>query len=252
MDERLKMAIITVATSYCSASPEHTNSIVWSESAAFLVRFYPGIIIDEVLEAFRLAVSGRWPSVDLAAYRGQFSVKILGDVMKAYVDDRNRIRMTADRVLLEMEAESLRGEEAEKSRKAREVFVREFRAMKAAGHVPPLDKILFFWFDALSAAGELSEITDEEKRELWAQAADILKAERAEEALDERMRTIGIRRLLGQWNESGVLPDEWRFRRETIYKKLLMWQVLSNAAMEQVSNIITKPSRMNGDEDIPF
>ena len=246
----IKPAIMAMAASYCGASADDTLTIVWDECADWLRKHYPSLIADELLEAFRFASSPRCAHpVNFAAYSGRFTVEILKQVMAAYMAERNAIHHAIERGLVEMTAEHAAQVEAEKNRSARAQFVSEFRQMKADAHVPEFSDIRFWWFDALVEVGEIN-FAEDEKKELWEQAAQILRTERIDDAGSDRFNTVGIRRLLQQWTDTEAVPEEWRGRRENIYKKLLIRQALMNAAMDRVE--VVRPERISGNDEIPF
>lgn len=249
-DGLLKPAIMAMAASYCGASGEDTLPMVWTECADWLRKHYPALIPDELLEAFRFASSPRCPQpVNFAAYSGRFTVEILKQVMAAYMAERNAIHQAIERGLAQMTAERMKEMEVEKNRAAKAQFLAEFRQMKSDAHVPDFDKIYFWWFEALAEAGEVQFPADE-KRELWTQAAQILRTERLEDAHSDRFHTIGIRKILSEWTEIEAVPAEWKPRREMIYKKLLIRQALINAAMDREE--VVRPERLDGADEIPF
>ena len=246
----LKPAIMAMAASYCGASGDDTLPMVWDECADWLRKHYPALIPGELLEAFRFASSPRCPKpVNFAAYSGRFTVEILKQVMAAYMAERNAIHQAIERGLAQMTAEQMERLEEEKNRAAKAQFLADFLRMKAEGVVPEFDEIRFWWFDSLMEAGEIN-FPDTEKRELWTQAAQILRMERLEEAQSDRVGAVGVRNLLQKWNETEAVPEEWKGKRELIYKRLLIRQALINAAMDSVD--VEAPTRMDGTEDIPF
>lgn len=239
-----------MAASYCGASGDDTLPMVWTECSDWLRKHYPALIPDELLEAFRFASSPRCAHpVNFAAYSGRFTVEILKQVMAAYMAERNAIHQAIERGLAQMTAEQMERLEEEKNRAAKAQFLAEFRQMKADAHVPDFDKVHFWWFDALAEAGEV-EFPEAEKRELWTQAAQILRTERLDDARSDRFHTVGIRKLLSEWTEVEAVPSEWKPRREMIYKKLLIRQALINAAMDREE--IVRPERLDGADEIPF
>ncbi len=246
----LKPAIMAMAASYCGASGDDTLSLVWGECADWLRKHYPSLIPDELLEAFRFASSPQCAHpVKFAAYSGRFTVEILKQVMAAYMAERNAIHQAIERGLAQMTAEQMERLEEEKNRAAKAQFLADFLRMKAEGVVPEFDEIRFWWFDSLMEAGEIS-FPESEKRELWTQAAQILRWERTEELGGNPFRNAKIQNLIQQWDETESVPDEWKGKRELIYKRLLIRQALINAAMDSVD--VEAPTRLDGSEDIPF
>ena len=244
----LQAVIITVATSYCGADPERTPGDVWGEAAAFIIRFYPEIMVEEVLEAFRLASSGKWHEVDIAAYRGQFTIKMVGDVMKAYIQDRNQVRSAIDRALGEMTEAHLQKQQEEKTRVAREEFWSQFCAFKTLGFVPELEDIKFFWFESIRDHGGFDDFDEEQKKELWRDSFTLLKVEMRTRSNDPGPRTTTLRRLLDQMESTGLTPEDWKGARETLYKRLLIRQALINSAMDQIE----EPKEQNRNPELPF
>lgn len=248
--DKVKAALVTMAAAYCGANTNETAATTWRECAEWLRKEYPAIIADEVLEAFRFAASPRCPHpVNFAAYRGQFTVEILKQVMSAYHSERRAIQAAIEKSFDQVEAQKRQSDEEEKDRQARRQFVLDFRRLKASGDVPELEKIRFFWFDALKNAGELDGVKDDERRDLWAESAELLRIEMTGRGMESR-KEVGVRRLLEEMKETGVIPDDWKGKRETIYKRLLIRQALMNAVMDQLPQ---SDERFEVDHsDIPF
>lgn len=86
----LPKAIESIASSFCGAVLGNQLKETVTECYGFLSLMYDGLSIDEIKRAFVLAAKGMIEA-DLVAYKGVFSVKILGDVLEKYLVYRNRI-----------------------------------------------------------------------------------------------------------------------------------------------------------------
>jgi hypothetical protein len=247
-NDALKLLIINIAVNYCGAHPDFTSTDAWKECAIHLHRFCKELIPDEVTEAFRLAVAKKWPGIDLAAYRGQFNVKILGEVMDAYLKERNLIKVGVIKGLEEITESARIEEEQRKNAAASEQFYSEFKDLLASGKVPELDGIRFFWFEALQARSVFAGLDVELKRQLWTEALDLVKAEKIAERTN-RVIAASIDRTFAEIAKTKVIPESWAAKRLSIYKKLLIRQVLMNNAMENFSEELTSTDREN---DLPF
>lgn len=232
-NEKLRTVVVTVATSYCGALPANTSEVVWRECIGHAERFYPGFSVDEILEAFRLASAHKYTGIDLAAYHGQFTVKLFGDVMKAYLDDRNRIRAALEKAADEiMEAEKDK-ETERKNQEAAAFFVSEFRALQEAGTVIPYEEIKFYWFDAVYEAGLLNDLDEEVKRELWKTAKEMAARDFTHAVTVERSMTTQRAGELVEQIKEGNFPAELSEKRKSIYKKLLLEAALLQAAQDR-------------------
>jgi hypothetical protein len=224
--EQMTSAVITAAVSYCGANPKGTPEFVWTESVGQLHKFFGDLTIDEILEAFRLAANNQFPDVNLTAYAGQFSVKVLSDVLLAYIKDRNKVKVAVHGVLAQWVEDHLERVREEKDRKAREQFFQDFTALKSSGVVPDLDNIRFFWFATLAERGVFDPIPRERREELWKQAWQILRVGiQREIQTDRTMKVVSLRRQLDNLKD-GEHPETERDKATGIYQKLLIVEAL--------------------------
>lgn len=252
-EDQINAAVIVAATSYCGAHPDHTSTTVWKECVGHVIRFYPDIMVEEIMEAFRLASTGKWSDLDLNAYRGQFTVNLFASVMKEYAQDRASIRIAVDGALAEMTEEHLKEVEAEKNRAAADGFFAEFQDLKARGIVPELAWIRFFWFNALRDRGALDSVDRSQKEQLWKESFSILMQEKQDFSGSNRIQTMSTVNLLTKMYQNGTTPEEWKGLRETIYKKLIIRQALMNAAMDTLPwKKLSQSVPEEKTEDLPF
>lgn len=84
----VQLEIEDCASAYCSAPNTETETI--TEAVRFVLSQFGHFHIAEIREAFRIAAAGTIEA-NLNAYHGQFSVRILGEVLNAYADYRTQI-----------------------------------------------------------------------------------------------------------------------------------------------------------------
>jgi len=91
------------AITYC-ASP-NTEPETLKESVRFVLSQYGHLNVAEIREAFRLTAAGKIEA-NLNAYHGQFTIRILGDVLSGYNDMRTQVaREVRARLRAEQDAE---------------------------------------------------------------------------------------------------------------------------------------------------
>lgn len=232
--EHITAAVLTAAVSYCGANPNRTSDLVWTECVNQLARFFGDLCVNEILEAFRLAADQRWDSVNLTAYNGQFSVKVLSDVLKAYVQDRNRVKVGVDKALAQWTEEHLQQVHLQKEAAAREQFFQDFQALKARWKEPftgvesTKSEIHGYWFNALKERGVFDFIPKARREALWTESWDLLRDQTAVEAAQEKtLKVVTLNRVL-QSLEGGARPEDQKGRATAIYQRLLILEALDN------------------------
>lgn len=230
--EKLSGTLFVCAVTHCGADPTKTSELVWPEVFEQAQRFFGDLTPDEFLEAFRQASAGRWKDkgLNFNAYRGQFTVKILCDVMNYYNDERKLVRADVESLLGEMTKSHLQRAE-EKNRLAREKVVKDFLELRTAiqqgkAFAPDYDKTKAYWADTLADAGIFEEIDIDEKRELWKRAGELAQSSFAVPGKNQ-YQTNHLRGLLQKIKE-GAEPKEYRDRRKTAYSKLLIIHALNS------------------------
>lgn len=77
------------ASVFCGAQLEEKDEIV-DECTDFVLSQFPQLGVPEIREAFKLAAAGKLGEIDLAAYRGVFTIKMLGQVLSKYCTFREK------------------------------------------------------------------------------------------------------------------------------------------------------------------
>lgn len=212
-----------IAIKYCGADIDLSRPAI-IESAALLREKFSGIGMDEVLEAFKLAAS-KQIDANLAAYSGQFTVRIFGEVMAAYIDYRRPLVVEIEKRKSEIEAERLEQEKQERNQRTRKEIIEEFAGM-CAGTVQPFSSpsgIPDFWARIL---------TDEKlvfgDAETWKEAKRIVverfKTARNLAMPDETMSEYDAKQVMYQLqNDPEIFPESLRPRAEILYGQLIVW-----------------------------
>lgn len=229
--ETITAALFSTAISYCSADPNKTSELVWAECLELAGRYYSDCTTDEILEAFRMAGAGKYPEIDFAAYRGQFSATIFCKVMNRYVEDRNRIKSVVDGFLEALNDEKRQQITTEKNAAAAVETLKKFDALKESiskgiAKAPEIEQIPLYWFDAVYPAGRLN-FPREEKALLWEKALEMTKADlsRARSTAGQYARG-GFDAML-QAIERNQENGDVQAKRENFYKKLLLYRALT-------------------------
>jgi hypothetical protein len=212
-----------IAVSYCGADIELSRHAI-IESAALLREKFSGIGIDEVNEAFKLAAS-KQIEANLAAYSGQFTVRIFGEVMATYIDYRRPVVAEIEKRKSEMEAERMEQEKQERNNRTRKEIIEGFTGM-CAGTVPNFaapSGIPDFW----------ARILTEEKlvfgdAETWKEAKRMVverfKTARNIAMPDETLSEYDAKQVMYQLqSDPEFFPEALRPRAEILYGQLIVW-----------------------------
>lgn len=138
--ENQKLEILSVATigdiavAYCGADIDLSIGAI-KESAKLLQDNFAGVGIDEIREAFKLAASKKIDA-NLAAYSGQFTVRLFGDVMASYIEYRRpAVALIHQQIEIERQEREL-AVLAGKIAQAREAVVMQFKSIVAGSANP--------------------------------------------------------------------------------------------------------------------
>ena len=215
------------AVDYCGADIELSGPAI-SESASLLREKFSGFSLDEVREAFMLAVSKRIDA-NLAAYSGQFTVRLFGEVMYAYEEFR---RPLFAEMVKEMVEQGLRDAEEEKqarNAKTREQIVEEFGQM-CRGELQPFentDSIPNLWakvlVEEMQIFGNPSTWIEAKKTvvERFKSAQSILMADETLSAFDAKRVYLALK------NEPDIFPEELKPRAIGLYGRLLVFNEIT-------------------------
>lgn len=144
-----------------------TDELVFDECAEFIVTRFGHLNIQEIRQAFRLAAAGELGDVKLDAYFGTFTVGMLGKVLAAYKDYRDRV--TKEILAAESEHEYAETLELASKNHDREEWIRNQREKLIANESLAAQQCTVYDFQCFEAEIMVA-LTDDEKKPLWADA----------------------------------------------------------------------------------
>lgn len=152
------------AVAFCAAPNTEPETI--DECALTIVSHYSHLNVAEIREAFRLA-SIRQIDVDLSAYHGQFSVRILGGVLSAY-DDLRAAAARQVRARLQAEQDAAENElRAEILKDKFGTLADQFAALIERNDRYEIWQDLPTWFCGRVVMEGIAKLTLEEKKAAW-------------------------------------------------------------------------------------
>mgnify|MGYP006279815331 CR=1 FL=1 len=113
-EKELRAVIITCASSYCGMDVKSTSITTWDACVKMVKEDFKNIGVNEIEVAFRLCASGKL-NVNMTAYYGKFTVAILGEILRAYVNDLRNYNLSEIRKAIEAK-EKHEKEEADKAK----------------------------------------------------------------------------------------------------------------------------------------
>jgi hypothetical protein len=176
-DAPLLLTELALELEYCAkafAGAVKTEELVLDELAEFASTRFGHLGVREIREAFRLAAAGELGDINLRAYFGNFTVVMLGDILRAY--DRYRQRIVASVTRLEQEHLQQTEEEKRKASWDYEAWEGKRLAQLKGLLDPDLEKVTALDYDMLDRRG-LIKLPVAEKRRLVDQAGLHLQAE---------------------------------------------------------------------------
>lgn len=89
--ERKLQALLTIcAKLYCGMVSDESTPLMMQFAAEYVIKSHAGLGIDEIKLAFVMAVDGKI-NANVKAYGGVFSIAMLGEILTAYREHRNKI-----------------------------------------------------------------------------------------------------------------------------------------------------------------
>lgn len=220
----LIMEIKYCAITYC-ASP-NTEPETLKESARFVISQYSGLNFHEIREAFRFAAAWKIDA-SLAAYHGQFSVRILGDVLSTYSDYRTQAARQVRARIRAQESERENAERAEAMRQYFGTLAEQFQALVEQNTKYQRWQDLPGWFCERLVREDIPGFSLDEKAKTWVTAkhwavnrlgAWILNPETAK-ADRERYRKAKAKTE----KDPDFFPDEIMKEAQEAYAKMLVF-----------------------------
>ena len=199
----MNIAIVIIANTYTVSNfgtklNEIDKNIIKS-CADFILEFHSGLNIKEIEQAFKIASSGKF-DINIETYFGKFNVSILGKVLKAYQQLRNKIivqieeteRKEQQRVEQQQDQEKIDKLNAE----TRSYVIDQYKQIKESGNIP--DNIPAYWGKILVEEG-IIDFNQREKNMIYAEAKNNVQGILAKKLAAPSTKTvdkINIRRQI--------------------------------------------------------
>lgn len=216
------------AMTYC-ASP-NTEPETIKEATRFVISQYSTLAFHEIREAFRLAAAGKIEA-SLAAYHGQFAVRILGEVLSAYDDYRTQVGRELRARLREQEDE---GENQQRATILREIFgtlSEQYQALTQENRKYQRWQDLPDWFCSKLVREDIPRFALDEKSKTWIIAKHWAVNQVGTWLLtpalskEERTRYREAKQVIEKDPEA--FPDELRKEAESAYCKMLVFNQIA-------------------------
>ncbi len=207
---------------YCGATADINEEVI-EESVDFCLKRFAHLGVDEIREAFSMAAAGELGEIDLAAYHGRFTIKILGEVLRSYSSFREKVVNELRRA--ENEAAEAAAA-AEKLRKSDELLVKHMNwcAEKLNSYMnegtPEVNIIPVTLYEYLDSTG-LIEHTKAEKWVLMGRAVPIIRRGLMGDISTENneFRKRRIRTIIAEMDK-GKMGDFVRARQKVAARQL--------------------------------
>lgn len=219
-----------VSLAYCGAAVATVPPVVWDECLSLLQNQFPNIGIYEIRQAFELAAASKL-DVNIVAYRGQFTVDILGKVLAAYSEYRKAIHAAIINEREKEEEDRMIRERQSRMMRSYEVVQNKFHALvQCNNEIEKWQDVKAGDFIAMKEAGLLS-VPETEKGKIWVKAKyEAVKAFNNDDTgLMSQNDILKIRKFIV--SNPGAFPDELKARAITIYEKMLVFHSLPEFQM---------------------
>lgn len=226
------------ATTFCAAP--NTESVTIDECAATVLSHYSHFNVSEIREAFRMASVGEI-EVNMNAYYGLFSVRVIGEIMSAYNEHRTQ---AARQVRARMQAEQDAIENQQRAEILRERFGTlegQFQALQAKNDKYRRWQDLPAWFCRRLVEEDIVKIPVAEKGKIW----KVVKHWAINQlgfwigdpntTREDRARYLGAKRAFGRDNDA--FPNEIRKEAEEAYPKMLVFPLIAEYKDSNTPNV---------------
>lgn len=163
----LQTEIEFCAVTYCACPNTPADTI--EESVRFISSQFAHLNIAEVRESFRLTAAGK-TDANLNTYYGQFSVRILGEMLQAYDDQRTQVYREM-RARLQAEQDAAENEQRAEILKGRfGTLSEQFAALQSKNDKYQRWQDLPGWFCEKVVREDVGRFLVEEKGKIWVTA----------------------------------------------------------------------------------
>ncbi len=229
--DALSVTLPVCAELYCGINKNDFNEDVLVESIAFIYRNYNTIGVTEIKQAFELSATNKL-NVNMTAYSGKFNISMLGDILSAYVLERNKVLNK----LLDAHGKLSRGENIaseveQKNILARQQIVQDYmtelqnvKSGRPRRYETVYD-IRSYWAKVLIEM-EIIKLPEDTKKRLWQEAIDLVKKDINKTASDftNIYEAKSARQFLNSIENNGV--QTLKEKAEVMYGKLIIWESL--------------------------
>jgi len=227
--ERKLQALLTIcAKLYCGMVSDETTPMLMQFAAEYVIKSHAGLGIDEIKLAFVYAIDGK-TNANVKAYGGVFSIAMLGEILTAYKEHRNKL---INKVLDEQEKQRKeqinfvpQPEKDERNAKVLSDFVIDINdnIIAVQQDIKPkwdsYEKVPAKLAEAAINSNKI-EISDEMKNEVWGLTENLAKRQINHEAQvfkNSHAITEVRNRFNGQYFENS---------RQLIFAQLLIFQYI--------------------------
>lgn len=216
------------ATAFCAAP--NTESTTIDECAATILAHYPHFNVAEIREAFRMASIGDL-DVNMNAYYGLFSVRIVGDILSAYSDHRTQV---VRQVRARMQAEQDAAENEQRAEMLKEKFgtiADQFAALQAKNDRYSRWGDLPGWFCERVIKEDVGGFSLEEKGKAWVTAKHWAVNQLGGWRLDPNRSQADRKRFNDAYAaiqaDPECFPDELKPEAQEAYSKMLVYSKIA-------------------------
>ena len=180
----ISFTILFLANSYTGANyknpPNQTDLASLRTCTNFVCDMYPHLSINELELAFNLAAAGKFEGVNLETYFGKFTVTILGKILKAFTQLRNKVIIKQGKLIEQEIKEQEKQLEKSLNEKTQKDIVSKFNDLRALflndGVIPQKENINAYWAKILINTGHI--VFDvKEKNQIWFEAKELTTKE---------------------------------------------------------------------------
>lgn len=216
------------ATTFCAAP--NTESATIDECAATILAHYSHFNVAEIREAFRMASVGEI-EVNMNAYYGLFSVRVIGEIMSAYNDYRTQ---AARQVRARMQAQQDAIENERRAEILREKFgtlEEQFQALKERNDKYRRWQDLPGWFCRRLIEEDVLKISVSEKGKIWKVSKHWVVNQLGmwladpNTSREDRARYLDAKRVIDR--DPDAFPHELRKEAEEAYPKMLVFPLIA-------------------------
>jgi hypothetical protein len=235
---KLTFAIMELANVYTGAKftkpPTKDQAQVLAACSKIVLRDYVCLSLEELDEAFSLAVSGQFEGINIETYYGDFTPKILGTILKSYLVYRRKVLGAYNHQLQLSENKKKAIDLDERNNNTQKHVFEQYNDLKErfneSGDLELLEKEVCAYWGKILVQNNIITFTHDQKKEIVIEAKELtrkaIKTEMNESINPNERRSLRtVLQDIGAGEQNASFDLKWK----NLYSKLIIIKSIINS-----------------------